>query len=427
MRVLFRSVQIVDKQSGFNGKAFDLLIENGNIVEIGSDIPPGTARVLDMPGVCVSPGWVDLRVALRDPGFEHEDDVTTVTAAAARGGFTTILLMPNSSPAVDSKDTLNYLLRAAQGNVVNLLVSSTVTKGAKGVDFTEMIDMHRAGAVAFTDGAHAIQNPDILLKSLQYLRPYAGLLINHPMDEYLSLFGQMHEGKISTLLGFKGIPPLAEEMMLIRDLKLLEYALENTPVGNSEKPVLHFSLLSTRNAVQLIRDAKEKGLPVSCDIAAHQLAFTDEDLVGFDTNLKVIPPFRSADHLEALREGLADGTIDAIVSDHTPHTEESKNLEFDLAEFGITGLETAFSVALKHSELPIDEVIAKLTHQPRRILGLPAHTISVGAPANLTFFDPNEEWSYTTSLSKSKNSPFLGQVLKGSVKGVFNNGRWVGF
>ncbi|HEV7378194.1 MAG TPA: dihydroorotase [Dyadobacter sp.] len=426
MKVLIRSVRIIDKGAALNGQTTDILIEDGIITQIGNDVEASEARVVNGEGLSVSAGWVDMRVASRDPGFEHKEDLTSVRVAAARGGFTEIVLMPNSEPVVHSKDTLNYIRNSGLGGLVTLHPAASVTRKAQGVDFTEMIDLHTAGAVAFTDGEHPVQNADLLLKTIQYLRPLDALLMNRPEDRQLTLYGQMHEGVTSTLIGMKGMPALAEEMMLHRDLKLLEYALEKSE-HTSGNPALHISLVSTRRAVELIREAKIKGLPVSCDIAAHQLAFSDEDLIGFDTNLKVNPPFRPADDSAAIREGLADGTIDGIVSDHCPHDEESKNLEFDHADFGITGLETAFSLAVMHSGLSIEDVIDKLTTQPRRILRLPSAGIAEGNAANLTFFETEKEWNFDRSYSKSKNTPFLGNTLRGKVRGVANNGKFEWF
>lgn len=426
MKVIIRSVQIVDKNAAVHGQVTDLLIEDGTIKQIGINITSSDAEVINGEGISVSPGWVDMRVASRDPGLEHKEDLISVRAAAAHGGFTEIVLLPNSEPVVHSKDTLNYIRQSGNGGLVNLHVAAAVTRKAEGVDFTEMIDLHEAGAVAFTDGVNPVQNADLFLKTILYLRPLDALLMNRPEDRQLTLYGQMHEGVTSTLIGMKGMPALAEEMMLHRDLKLLEYALENSTY-TTEKPALHISLVSTRRAVELIRDAKAKGLPVSCDVAAHQLAYADSDLIDFDTNLKVNPPFRPADDTAALREGLADGTIDAIVSDHNPHDEECKNLEFDHADFGITGLETAFSLAVMYSGLSIEAIVEKLTIQPRRILSLSEESIQEGKVANLTFFQTDSEWTFEKSYSKSKNTPFLGKTLSGIVRGVMNNGKFEWF
>jgi dihydroorotase len=423
MKVLIRSVRIIDKNSSFHDQVKDMLIVDGKIVQIGESLPADDAEIREGNGLCVSVGWIDMRVASRDPGFEHKEDLTSVRETAARGGFTEIVLLPNTQPVVDSKDTLNYIRQSGHGSLVKLHVAAAVTKKTDGVDFTEMIDLHTAGAIAFTDGEHPVQNADLFLKTILYLQPLNALLMNRPEDTQLTMFGQMHEGMTSTLNGMKGMPSLAEEMMLNRDLKLLEYALDKSTLELTGDPMLHISLVSTKEAVDLIRKAKAKGLPVSCDVAAHQLAFEDKDLIDFDTNLKVNPPFRAASDHEAIRQGLSDGTIDAIVSDHNPHDEESKNLEFDHADFGITGLETAFSLASMYSGLNTKQIIEKLTTKPRQILRLESLPIEEGSTANLTFFEPETEWTFNKTYSKSKNTPFLGQKLKGTVRGVFNNNR----
>ena len=415
----------MDKTSPLNGQVGDILVSEGRIAQIGESLDAGDAQEMQGNGWCVSPGWLDMRVASRDPGFEHKEDLDSVREAALRGGFTEIVLLPNSSPVVDAKDTLNYV-RQPKASPVRVHVAAAVTKRAEGTDFTEMIDLHRAGAVAFTDGENPIQNADILLKALLYLRPLNALLINRPEDRQLTLYGQMNEGITSTLLGMKGMPALAEEMMLSRDLKLLAYALEQGRLASDDLPWLHVSLVSTAQAVSLLREAKKAGLPVSCDVAAHQLVFDDNALLDFDTNLKVNPPFRTPTDRQALRQGLADGTIDCLVSDHSPHDEECKNLEFDHADFGITGLETAFSLSRMYSGLPVEEIIEKITTHPRRILRLPTVRIGEGEPANLTFFDSDEKWDFEKTASLSKNTPFLGQSLQGKVRGIINDGhaRW---
>ncbi|MCF0056904.1 dihydroorotase family protein [Dyadobacter sp. CY356] len=423
MKVLIRSVRIIDKKSSFHDQVRDILIVDGKIAQIGENLSAEGAEIKEGNGLCVSTGWIDMRVASRDPGFEHKEDLVSVRETAARGGFTEIVLLPNTQPVVDSKDTLNYIRQSGFGSLVKLHVAGAVTKKTAGVDFTEMIDLHTAGAIAFTDGEHPVQNADLFLKTILYLQPLNALLMNRPEDTQLTIFGQMHEGMTSTLNGMKGMPSLAEEMMLNRDLKLLEYALDKSTLELTGQPMLHISLVSTKEAVDLIRKAKEKGLPVSCDVAAHQLAFEDKDLIDFDTNLKVNPPFRGPSDHAAIRVGLLDGTIDAIVSDHNPHDEESKNLEFDHADFGITGLETVFSLAKMYSGLRDEDIVEKLTSKPRHILRLEEINIAEGSVANLTFFEPETDWTFSKTYSKSKNTPFLGQTLKGAIRGVFNNNR----
>ncbi len=422
MHLFIRAAKLIDPLSSHQGQVRDVWVENGLIRQIGPELPvPDGVRVVEGDNLHLSPGWVDLRVAAKDPGHEYKEDMVSLCRAAAAGGFTDIAMLPNTSPVVDSKNTLGYLRRMAEGQPVAVHPIAAVTLGAAGVDFTDMIDLHHAGAAAFSDGAYPLQNPDLLLKTLQYLQPFGGLLMNRPEEVFLTRFGQMHEGRQSTLLGLKGMPALAEELMVERDLRLLEYVIP----ARSGPPVLHFSTLSSARSVDLMRTAKKQGLPVSCDVAAHQLVFDDSALAGFDTNLKVNPPFRSRADVDALWAGLADGTIDAIVSDHNPQDEESKNLEFDQAEFGVTGLETVFSALMTHNQaLTLDQIIRALTIRPRQILRLPPVTIAEGQPASLTLFDPAGTRTFTKSLSKSKNSPFLGQTLTGRVLGTVFQGHY---
>ncbi|WP_018618112.1 dihydroorotase [Spirosoma luteum] len=435
MQFLIRSAHVIDAASSFDGQVVDILVENGLIQQIGQNLSaPAGGRVIESANLHVSPGWVDMRVLAQDPGYEHKEDINSVCRAAAAGGFTDIALLPNTQPVVDDKGTLGYVRRMAEGQPVSVHVIAAVTRKAAGEDFTEMLDLHHAGAIAFSDGTHPLQNPDLLLKTLQYLQPINGLLINRPEEQLLTRFGQMHEGIQSTLLGLKGMPALAEELMVERDLRLLDYVLggveqggrgvENdvTPV-HTPNPSLHFATLSTARSVELIRRAKAAGLPVSCDVAVHQLIFDDSALAGFDTNLKVNPPFRSPEDVAALWAGLADDTIDAIVSDHSPQDAESKNLEFDQAEFGVIGLETVFAASITHNRMvPLSKLIGKFTTRPRQILRLPSLTVAEGQAATLTLFDPTGEWTYERTVSKSKNSPFLGQSFTGRVVGTIHRG-----
>lgn len=438
MQFLIRSARIVDTASSWNGQAVDILVENGLIRQIGENLPANSdSRVIELDNLHVSSGWVDMRVLAQDPGYEHKEDLTSVCKAAAAGGFTDIAVLPNTQPVIDDKGMLGYVRRMAEGQLVNVHVIAAVTKRAAGDDFTEMLDLHHAGAVAFSDGTHPLQNPDLLLKTLQYLQPINGLLMNRPEEQLLTQFGQMHEGIQSTLLGLKGMPALAEELIVERDLRLLDYVLSEEqgagsrgkdgkiPAPRSVLPALHFSTISTARSVELIRQAKAKGMPISCDVAVHQLVFDDSALAGFDTHFKVNPPFRSTADVSALWAGLADGTIDVIVSDHSPQDAESKNLEFDQAEFGIIGLETVFAALVTHNQgLPLAQLIEKLTHSPRQILRLPKISIAEGQPACLTLFDPTATWRYERTYSKSKNSPFLGQSFTGRVVGTVHHGQF---
>ncbi|WP_020597626.1 dihydroorotase [Spirosoma panaciterrae] len=439
MQFLIRSARIVDAASSFDGQVVDILVDNGLIRQIGENLSADTETpVVESENLHVSSGWIDMRVLAQDPGYEHKEDLTSVCRAAAAGGFTDIAVLPNTQPVVDDKGMLGYVRRMAEGQPVTVHPIAAVTKKAAGEDFTEMLDLHQAGAVAFSDGTHPLQNPDLLLKTLQYLQPINGLLMNRPEEQLLTRFGQMHEGIQSTLLGLKGLPALAEELIIERDLRLLDYVLGAEGIGQrgvgmstdaALGPVpsaIHFSTISSARSVELIRQAKAAGAPVSCDVAVHQLVFDDSALAGFDTNLKVNPPFRSAADVSALWAGLADGTIDAIVSDHSPQDAESKNLEFDQAEFGMIGLETVFPVLLTHNRnLPLAQLIEKLTVRPREILRLPSHSIAEGELASLTLFDPTRAWVYERTFSKSKNSPFLGMAFTGCVIGTVHQGQLI--
>ena len=417
MKILIRATKIVCKTSAFHGQTKDIFIENGVIRQIADVLIVEADEIIEGEDLYVSVGWFDMRVHAKEPGFEYKESLESMEQTALAGGFTEIALLPNTQPVVQTRESVNYLKRA--GEKIKFHPMAAVTVKCEGKDFTEMIDLYEAGAVAFTDGEHAIQNPDIFLKSLQYLTQFGGLLINHPEDTNLTHFGQMHDGSISTFLGMKGMPQMAEEIMLMRDMKLLQYVMETPFIeGFTDKSILHFSCISSLETVNLVRMAKEMGLPISCDVAAHQLCFTENDLVDFDSNFKVNPPFRTQEDVEALWEGLADGTIDVIVSDHNPQDEESKKLEFDLAEFGIIGLETVFaSVNTYNKNLSMDEIIEKLTDNPRKILRLKSPEIAEGAKVNLTVFSSSKEWIYDEKsiVSKSKNSPFIGKTLKGKV------------
>ena len=418
MKLLLRSVRIYDPTSAFHLQRQNIFIENGMIISIGEDDQQAD-QTIEMDGLCVSPGWVDLYAQVGEPGLEHKEDIESLAEAAAAGGFTDVLCMPNVQPIVQTKGAINYIKAKSIGLPVNLLPAGAVTVDTQGKELTEMIDLQRAGAVAFSDGAKPVQGAEVIVKALQYLQPFDGVLMNRPEHARLTEYGQMHEGIVSTQLGMKGIPALAEEVMVTRDLQLLEYT------GGR----LHFSLISTAAAVEAIRTAKAKGLQVSCDVASYQIAFTDHTISAFDTNYKVSPPFRSEADREAILQGLADGTIDAIVSGHQPQDTESKNLEFDLAEFGIINLETTFAVAntTMRDTLQLEHLIEKLTNAPRHILRLPGGGIAEGERACLTLFQPDLKWTPTpeSTRSKSKNSPFLGSELTGKVIGVVNKGHVV--
>ena len=417
MKILIKKAKIFNPGSSHHLQTRDLLIVNGVIKSIGK-LDEKADKVLEGQSLILSTGFLDLRTFSQEPGHESMETLESLAKAAAKGGFTEVVIMPNTQPVIQSKESVNFFRNFSKNALVTLSPAGAVTRDCKGEDFTEMWDLHHAGAVAFTDGAKSLWNADIFLKSLQYLYPREALLINRPEETTLSVFGHMHEGIQSTLMGTKGIPAEAEEIMVMRDLKLLEYA-----GYTSEKPLLHFSCISSAAALKHIKKAKSNGLPVSCDIAAHHLAFTDEDLADFDTNLKVSPPFRSSKDQKALIKGLEDGTIDAIVSDHHPLDEERKNLEFDLADFGAIGLQTAFSAALTYGSVDIEKLLPLFTDKPRAILRKESPKIEEGEVANLTLIDTKAEAIFEKKdiLSLSKNSPFIGKSLKGKILATLNN------
>jgi dihydroorotase len=412
-----KSVKIIDKNSPFHLQIKDVSLKNGLITSITPhDESEEASSVFYQENACLSVGWFDMRATVPAIGLEYKEDIDSACEAAMRGGFTEIAVLPVSQPVIQTKEAIHFILRHSETRLCSLYPIAAASVDTKGEEMTEMLDLHTAGAVAFSDGSFPTTNTSLTIKTLQYLSQFDALFINMPDEKNLSKYGMMHEGINSTLLGMKGLPALAEEMGIMRDLKLLSYA------GGK----IHFSGISCAESVQLIRNAKQQGLPITADIAAHQLAFTDEDLKDFDTNLKVKPPFRTQKDIKALIEGLLDDTIDAIVSDHQPQDEESKCLEFDQAEFGIIGLETAFAVANTFGkDIPLEKLIEKFTTNPRGILKVRQPKIAVGEMANLTLFSPEESWEYKFKdiRSKSKNSPFIGKTLKGRVLGVFNKGK----
>ncbi len=417
MKILIRSTKIISPLAPFHKKIKNVLIQNGRIEEIG-DKNYAADKVIEAEGMILSAGWFDFGASVGDPGHEHREDLASLAKAAAAGGFTEVAILPNTQPTVQTKNEVSYLTGNNANRLVQMHALAAVTRNCKGEELTEMIDLHEAGAVAFTDGLKAVWHTDIFLKALQYLQKFDGLLIDHPEDNWLNLFGQMHEGPNSTMLGLKGMPRIAEEVAVSKNLELLSYA------GGR----LHFSKLSTAKSIDLVRSAKKKGLKVSCDIASYQPLLSDELLSDFDTNYKVNPPLREKADQEALIKGLKDGTIDVIVSNHIPLDDESKFLEFDLADFGMINMQTfAAQITSLSSSVEMELLIEKITDAPRRLLNLPPVTIEVGAKANLTLFNPAAEWTFTpaNNLSKSRNSPWLGAALTGKVIAVFNNSKQI--
>jgi dihydroorotase len=415
MKILLQGALILDPGSSFHQKTKNVLINNGKVGEIG-DKNYTAEQTINAKGMILSTGWFDLGTSIPDPGLEHKEDLQSGAAAAQAGGFTELAVLPNTSPCIQSKNEISYITQGNDSRLVKFHALASVTRNNKGEELTEMIDLHTAGAVGFTDGLKPIWHTDILLKALQYLQKFNGLLIDHPEDIWLNLFGQMHEGVNSTMLGLKGMPRIAEEIVIGRNLELLGYA------GGR----LHFSRLSSTKSIDLIRSAKKR-FKISCDITAYQAVIDDSALRSFDTNYKVNPPLREKQDIDSMLKGLKDGTIDVISSGHVPQDAESKNIEFDVSEFGIINLQT-FGAALTTLSKQIDWeiLIPKVTSNPRLLLELPLPIIEAGEEANLTLFDPNTTWRLDekSNLSKSRNSPWFGKEIVGKAKAVFNNGHY---
>lgn len=410
---LLRNVKVVDPTGPHHDTTVDILIRNGVIAKVAARISAKDARAVNYEGAHASPGWVDLRAHFRDPGEEWKAGLANGLDAAAAGGFTAVAVLPSTKPVTDDRAGIGYLLQRAQGHPVQLLPIGALTQGLKGEQLAELYDQQQAGAVAFSDDQRTIRNSRLMMLALQYSSGVgAAPVMVYPNDPDLSRGGQMHEGPMSTRLGLKGLPPVAETLQLQRDLALQAYA------GGH----LHVSTISTAESVALIREAKARKQHITASVAAHNLLLDDGCLRGFETCYKVTPPLRDLEHIEALRDGVKDGTIDAIVSDHRPEDREHKVLEFGQAAFGIIGLETAFAVAntAVKGRMSLRRLIERFTHGPRAVLGTPLVHIVEGTTANITLFDPELNWvcGEQDLVSKSHNTPFLGQRLTGRPLGI---------
>ena len=416
MKLLIRNATITDPNSPHNGEKTDILIDSGTISGIGGDLTDKEVdESWDLKGALLSPGWLDVGVQAGDPGLEHREDLEHASEAAMMGGYTGVACFPNTAPCIHSKSEVHYILQRTRDFLVDFFPIGAVSHSCEGKEITEMLDMQAAGAVAFSDGKKPVEHAGLLLRALLYSKAFGGVILNQPYEGSVVPGGQMHEGVISTQLGMKGIPSLAESMMVQRDLDILAYA---------EDARLHVHNISTARAVQLIREAKANGLEVTASVPALNLFFTESDLQGFDAMLKVLPPLRTEEDRRAIFEGLQDGTIDLIVSNHVPLEVEAKELEFAYAKFGAIGLETAYAAAQTalNDTLSAIQLVDKLAIQPRKLLGLEVPTITKGAVANLTAFDPKKKWTLLKNeiRSKSKNSPFIDRELTGKALAVVN-------
>ena len=424
MRILIAGGRVIDPANQRDA-VLNLLIEDGRVAEVASpgvQPAPAADRVLDARGKVVCPGFVDLHVHLREPGREDIETIATGTRAAARGGFTSVCCMANTTPVNDNQSVTDFILdRARRDGAAHVFPIGAITKGQRGEELAEIGELVGAGCIAISDDGHPVMNAEVMRRALEYSTLFRVPVIQHAEDTHLTGKGVMHEGRVSTELGFKGIPAASESVIVARDLLLAELT------GGH----YHVAHVSTAEAVQLVREAKRKGLPVTCEAAPHHFALSDEAVKSFDTNTKMSPPLRSARHVEAVKAGLADGTIDAIATDHAPHTIQDKEVEFDYAANGVIGLETAFgltvSVLVEGGVLTLERAIARLTADPARIFGLAKGTLSVGADADVAIVDPAREWvvDIAQSASKSRNSPFHGWKLRGQVLATIMGGKIV--
>lgn len=417
MQMLLKGGTVIDPTSPYHLQTVDIHIEGGRIADMGKSLPTDAAiHVVDITGMHVSNGWIDLEAEVGEPGQEHREDIAAIAAAAQLGGFTHVGVRPMQGASVQDKSGVSYLLEKGRRHGVSLLPIGAVSHDLAGKDISEMLDMRAAGAVAFSDGTLGIQHAGMMQRALLYVKTFNGLVMNQPADATLSGHGQIHEGEVSTLLGMPGIPAIAEELMVARDLQLLAYTDSR----------LHLSHLSTAGAVAQVRAAKAAGLRVTASVAALNLVLTVDALQTFNSHLKVLPPLRSEADRQALIEGLRDGTIDCVASNHTPREVEAKSLEFPYADFGAAMMETAFAAAATalRDTLSEAEVIALFTTGPRRVLGLPAASIAQHAPADLTIYDYNEVWTpqWADTRSKSRNNPLVGQSLTGRARMVVKGG-----
>jgi len=417
MQVHIRKARVADPQSDHHDKVVDLLVEDGVITKIAGTIKSDAKVVVTAKDLCVSPGWVDVFADYREPGLEHKETIATGLAAAAAGGFTDVLLAPNTQPALSSKSSVQYVLHKAAGNVVNLHPIGTATRNAEGKELAEMLDMRANGAIAFSDGWKSLQGANLMLKALEYITAFHGIILQVPLDAALSSGGLMNEGPVSTALGMAGIPALAETLMVHRDIELVRYT------GSR----MHLTGITTATSVQMIRKAKADGLNITCSVTPYHLALTDDALKGYDSVYKVAPPLRGEKDRKALIAGLKDGTIDCIATHHAPHEWDAKTREFEYAAEGMAIQESAFNILWNtlHKDCTIDRLMTAMTLIPRDIFGLPERSITKGSKASLTLFTTSGTHTLRAENRQSMgmNNPFTGMELQGKVIGVVNNNK----
>ncbi len=410
MKIFIKQAKVLVPESAWSGETCDVVVENGIIKEIGENLKaPKDAIIVEHKDLHLSLGWFDFRAHYCDPGMEYKEDLWNGLDSASRGGFTGVAILPSTDPVIDSKADIQYLLNKSAAHAVEVFPYGSITRGMKGEELAEMYDMQQAGAVAFTDDKQPLLRTDLVKLALQYADNINSLILTHPEDRHLGAGGLMNEGPVSTHNALKGMPNISEEMAIARNIQLCEYT----------EGRLHISTVSTKEGVELIRQAKGKGLSVTADVAAYHLFFNDEALSSYDSNLKVNPPIRSEEDRKALINGVLDGTIDIISSDHRPEDVENKTCEFSIAAFGMISQETFLGML---RDLPLEKCISHFTSKPREILGLDIPMFEKDAMANLTLFAPSVKWTCQAVelQAKSKNTPLIGKEMQGKVLGTLN-------
>lgn len=427
--ILIKNGRVIDPSSQTD-KVLDICIENGKISKIGKNLKVSGAKILDAKDKIVLPGLIDMHTHLREPGKENVETILSGSIAAVHGGFTSICCMPNTNPAIDDASTLNFVLEKAKKARCNVYPIAAITKARKGETLSEMAELASLGAVGFSDDGNGVQDSFLMRRAMEYSLMLNVPIISHCEDESLSSGGSMNEGYTSTVLGLAGIPKESEEIMVARDLMLAQLTGAR----------LHICHISTKRSVELVREAKKRGVRVTCEVTPHHFTLTEEVVKsfpvnqnkfgsGFDTNTKVNPPLRTKEDIKAIEKGLKDGTIDVIASDHAPHLSTEKELEYENAPFGMLGLQTVFPLVIKQlvnrKILTLSEAVEKLTVNPAKILNLKKGQIKVGEDADITIFDPKKEWQFKAEdiKSLSKNSPFIGWEFKGKIARVIVGGR----
>ena len=412
MKILIKQACIVDPTSSFNGQITDIFIENGVIKQIGNELSVSPDKEIHIRGLHVSPGWMDIFSNFADPGYEFKETLETGAQAAASGGYTDVIVIPNTNPVIHNKANIEYIIQKSRALPVNIYPAGAITKNTEGKELAEMFDMQISGAIAFTDGIHSIQSSGLLVKALQYVKAFDGTIIQLPDDKSINPQGLMNEGVISTRLGLPGKPAMAEELVIARDIKLARYA----------ESKIHFTGVSTKKSLEYVQRGREN-TSVSCSVTPYHLFFCDEDLRDYDTNLKVDPPLRSREDRDALRKAVMDGTIDCIATHHLPHEVDSKIVEFEYAKYGMIGLETTYAVLNTCLEkISQERLIQVLCINPRKVFKKEVGGVRENEKAILTLFAPKEKWTVTESnlRSRSRNSPFVGKELIGKVMGIMN-------